>query len=358
MNWKKNELEQLLTDEAFQAWLSGYASNQEKKKWEDWLHASPENQKIYEEAQAVWRLAKFKPAPLQDSKKELVKLQQRLKFSLAEKNYGSETRNYHPADRKLPLNRWIFSAAAAVIVLATLTLGIILFLNSASDPEYITVTTRFGEQIRVTLPDHSVVILNGNSKLEYPKNWGLTTNRNVRLSGEAYFEVKSPPKKQEKKFIVDTNDGAITALGTRFVVYERGKGTRVVLEEGRVKVAAKNIIETAAEYVAQMILAPGEMVFFEKGDQKLLSKRIHIGSHVSWWKESFILEETSFKEVAQRLQETYGVIIEVKNEKLFQRILSGSIENSSLGVILDALGKTLQVPVSRQGNTIIFGEVS
>ena len=131
-----------------------------------------------------------------------------------------------------------------------------------------------------------------------------------------------------------------------------------MLEEGSVKVAAKSIIETSAEFVTQLILAPGEMVFFEKGDQKLLSKRIHIGSHVSWWKESFILEETPFKEVVQRLQETYGITIEVENEKLLQRVLSGSIENSSLGVILDALGKALQVPVFRQGNKVIFGEVS
>ena len=198
MIWEKNELEQLLTDETFQAWLGGYASEQEEKNWTRWLYASPENPKIYEEAKEVWRLANFKPAPLQDSKKELVKLQQRLEFSSVENNFGSKTRNYRLTNRKSPLNRWIFSAAAAIIVLATLTLGIMLLLNSTSEPEYITVTTRLGEQIRVTLPDYSVAILNGNSKLEYPKNWDSTTNRNVRLSGEAYFEVKSVPEKQEK----------------------------------------------------------------------------------------------------------------------------------------------------------------
>ena len=68
-----------------------------------------------------------------------------------------------------------------------------------------------------------------------------------------------------------------------------------------------------------------------------------------------VLDNTPLKDIIKRLQETYRVDIQVSDEKLLERCLTGSIENSSLQVIIDALAKALQVTVQCQGKTIIFG---
>ncbi len=69
-----------------------------------------------------------------------------------------------------------------------------------------------------------------------------------------------------------------------------------------------------------------------------------------------ILEQTPFKEIVRRLEETYGVTVKVSDRRLLQRTLSGSIENQNLEIVTDALANALEVPVRRDGEVIIFGD--
>src|SRR5690606_16683345 len=53
---------------------------------------------------------------------------------------------------------------------------------------YNTIATPIGGEYRVVLPDGSLVWLNANSSLAFPSEFTERT-RNVRLTGEAYFEI-------------------------------------------------------------------------------------------------------------------------------------------------------------------------
>ncbi|WP_339739781.1 FecR family protein [uncultured Sunxiuqinia sp.] len=63
------------------------------------------------------------------------------------------------------------------------------------------------------LPDLSRVVLSQNSAASYPKYWW---KREVKLTGEAYFEVE-----KGNKFTVETKNGQVEVLGTRFLVSEQ-----------------------------------------------------------------------------------------------------------------------------------------
>jgi len=94
-----------------------------------------------------------------------------------------------------------------------------------------------GKRKTVKLPDGSLITLEPNSKLGYPKQFTGDT-REVSLTGEAFFEVKPNP---EKPFIVRTPYVIATVLGTSFNVEAYLNGiARVVVSTGRVKVQTVN----------------------------------------------------------------------------------------------------------------------
>jgi ferric-dicitrate binding protein FerR (iron transport regulator) len=94
-----------------------------------------------------------------------------------------------------------------------------------------------GKRKTVKLPDGTLITLEPNSKLAYPNRFTGST-REVRLTGEAYFEVKP---NHEKPFIVHTPYVIATVLGTSFNVEAYSNGiARVVVTTGRVKVQTVN----------------------------------------------------------------------------------------------------------------------
>jgi len=57
----------------------------------------------------------------------------------------------------------------------------------------------------------------------------------------------------------------------------------------------------------------------------------------------------------QRLEETFGIEIEVRGKELPNRTISGSVENRNIRIIADALAVGLGVPVEYSDEKIIFG---
>lgn len=95
------------------------------------------------------------------------------------------------------------------------------------------------------LPDHSRVVLAEGAKLKYPK---YSFDRDVKLKGEAYFEVQ-----HGSDFYVKTRSGGVMVLGTRFKVSDLNNQFMVHCYEGVVGVdygKEKVKIEKGNEFVA------------------------------------------------------------------------------------------------------------
>jgi transmembrane sensor len=119
--------------------------------------------------------------------------------------------------------------AAALVPLLVASLYVLSVLDSD-----ITVITGIGEQREIRLPDSSKVWLRPNSSLTYPESFGA--QREVKLSGEAFFDVQRNP---QKKFIVETNTITVEVLGTSFDVkaYKQLPVATVTVNTGKVKVS-------------------------------------------------------------------------------------------------------------------------
>ena len=160
---------------------------------------------------------------------------------------GSQAANDEPGNSASSGARsrlwWPAGVAAAVAALIFIFVG----LNPFDNP--LTFETPVGGRQIASLPDHSRVILNTNSKVaaRYTDDKRLITlNR-----GEALFEVSKDPR---RPFVVRTHLGTVTALGTKFVVRDRGNAMEVTLLSGKV------VVDPEREGRASFIMTPGQRV--------------------------------------------------------------------------------------------------
>jgi ferric-dicitrate binding protein FerR (iron transport regulator) len=360
MNKDTHDLESLLADESFQRWLSGRAFAEEEKKWTAWLNETPMNQELYSRALKVWYMAHFREASLPDIELEWQKLRSRLRAGETARSASIRTL---PSQKTLfrndPNARFSWARYGAIAVAASLVIALLWrfvpFQKPSSKQEYQIVATDFGQRSRITLPDSTTIILNGHSSLRYPAVWTAATAREFELQGEAYFDVSSLPEGPQHDFVVHTADGDIRVVGTRFVVNVRGRGTRVVVEEGGVQVTVASTTAAEKNPASKILIKPDHLLEFHKDSRVLSPQVVNIGLYTTWWRDELVLEETPFEQVVQRLEETYGVTVQVKDKRLLERTLSGSMENRNLDVMMQALAKALRTTVSREGQVIIFG---
>ena len=86
--------------------------------------------------------------------------------------------------------KWMW-VAAVLLPFVFLSVSLLFLVNRTgifSETEYAEISVPYGEQMRVILQDGSIVHLNSDSRLRYPKQFGLF-NRTVELWGEGYFNV-------------------------------------------------------------------------------------------------------------------------------------------------------------------------
>jgi len=121
--------------------------------------------------------------------------------------------------RKIP--RYVYFSVAAGLLLCFGLYHFFAFSNVRQ--------TGFGNTTALTLADGSKLTLNAKSKVEYPSLFAY--NRNLRLEGEAFFEVG-----KGSKFTVNTPQGKVEVLGTKFNVVANAGFFEVNCYEGRVKV--------------------------------------------------------------------------------------------------------------------------
>ncbi len=112
--------------------------------------------------------------------------------------------------------KWMW-VAAVLLPFVFLSVSLLFLVNRTgifSETEYAEISVPYGEQMRVILQDGSIVHLNSDSRLRYPKQFGLF-NRTVELWGEGYFNVA---RDENRPFKVDLQGVEVRVTGTRFNV--------------------------------------------------------------------------------------------------------------------------------------------
>ncbi|EKD31689.1 MAG: hypothetical protein ACD_77C00272G0002 [uncultured bacterium] len=221
-----------------------------------------------------------------------------------------------------PIKKYAFYYAAAVVVIALLPM---LFTRN--------VVSLRGEHISCVLPDGSRVNLNAQSKLTYNSLiWFIS--RGVKMDGEAYFEVE-----KGSKFTVNTKNGDIRVLGTKFNVFSREGEFEVTCITGKVEVKSGN----------RVILEKNEGVKMAiNGELKLISEP-EIENVISWKDDVFYFTSVPLNKVIEEVMRQYD--IEIKYAANNNYIYTGNFsKESTIEEVLEIVSLPFGLRTEKLGN--------
>lgn len=235
-----------------------------------------------------------------------------------------------------------YAMRIAAVLIVGFGLYSIYLLNRNESVEMVTIATA-EKSTTHTLPDGTTVILNANSEITFPKEFGK--ERLVRLNGEAFFDVK---RDEAHPFIISAGEAVVSVLGTSFNVraYSGDKEIDVRVETGLVEVANR-------EKTERIELEAGMAATLEKKSGKVQVDTVADVNEEFWRTKSLIFRQTEMTMVVATLNSVFESNIELSSEAIMDCPLTATYETTSLDEVLGLLGDTFQsFVIERDGNTI------
>ena len=194
----------------------------------------------------------------------------------------------------------------------------------------------------VILSDGTKVWINSDSELEFPNRFGEDI-REVKLKGEAYFEVTSDSR---KPFYVLAGETKVHVLGTAFNVsaYREDRQTEVALLRGKVSFDVKDKV---------YVLVPGEIATLNRESGETIVRKGDVAAIVDWKAGRFNFEDMSLEELTVKLSRWYGVTFVFSDEAVKKLRFSGAMTKyRTLDYVLDMISKTTDVTFSLKENRV------
>ncbi len=319
-------------------YLAGQANPLERQLVEEWLK-NPANTETFHAWLLEWenRSPQFTP----DRETAFEKLMQRLD----QVETIHEPLQAEPA-RKLPFFSWGWKPYLAA---ATITIALSMAFNPVRNRVlYKNYQTTSGQVQIIHLQDGTDVRLKPNSSLQVPRFGFQNDVRQVLLNGEGRFSVTH--QQNHQRFVVKTSDRfQVEVLGTEFTVYARQKGTKVVLDRGKIR-----IDYNTASKKEQVIMKPGEMVTLSQQGTMQLRKLAPVKTLVAQKEHLFLFRNTSLWEACYLLDEHFGLKVGITDDSLAHRTISGDFRARTADELLDLLMATSNLRIDSTGNTLLL----
>src|ERR1035437_7245902 len=253
----------------------------------------------------------------------------------------------------------IFKFAAAITWFLKPTTASDLSANKA---HFFNIKVAYGSKTTIELPDSSVVVLNSGSTLSYPDKFE-TASRTVKLTGEAFFEVK---RNSRRPFYVQTKDVTIKVLGTKFNVksYPDDNTSETTLVSGSVEILQNS--QGNKKVVDPIFLKPNQKAIFtrttgltelkdlnkEPTREKVQNESViptqlvtkiadqdqeETDIDIAWKNNKLILNNDRFGDIIKILERWYDVDITLQNPALADVRFSAKFDKESIADVLNAL---------------------
>jgi transmembrane sensor len=300
--------------------FSGEATPEEKERIDRWIAEDPANRAEFEAFGKLWNLSgNAKGSGDIDVEAEWKHLE----------------RNLFPVEEKRIFLK-IWQAAAVIILLS----GIAFLAYRIT--AFSTQKASSASLASVELPDGTLMVLNAGSSVTYKKGFGHD-HRNLKLKGEAWFEVKKNPS---LPFIISAGDARIRVTGTKFNVkaYHR-QDVKVTVTEGTVRLSAASLP------ASQVTLTAEQTGVMNAENRQVHGTAASDMNDLAWRTRIMQFDNTSLAEAAMVLSDAYHYTIRV-DENLRACSVTVRFENKDLDAVLEVLKSTLNLTVTKKGKKI------
>lgn len=328
-------------------YLSGEATTTEKQAVEFWAAFSEKNRNelaeakfLFEKTEDYYLLKNF------DTNAAWEKTQQKM---------GPKTVSIapHEKQRKVFISTFYKYAAIFILVFLVGTAGYYFGIKNQLTNVYSEIIAAEKQVLNeYILPDGSVVALNSNSKLQFPKKFKNDV-REVTIAGEAFFDVVPDP---EKPFIIHAGNAQVKVLGTSFNIsaYPENETVEVVVETGLVQVICTEKLNAFEN--REILLNPGEKGILQNKVGKLEKSINSDINYLAWKTHNLVFENTPLSEVVRHLNKTYHADIRLHNESLNNLVLTAQFEKKPVDFILNVIQLTFGLQLEQKNDSYILAE--
>ena len=307
------------------SYFSGKLNQEEKQMIEDWKNSSEENLLIFKNAEKVWKSL------------DLLQEMKTYDAGMAMRKVNNKIGKSVPSVHKGFIFYW--QRIAAVLLLPVLIGSMVFFFfsgpRSGNDSiVWQTISTPPGLKSQTRLPDGTKVWLNSDSRLSYPSCF-TGDERNVKLEGEAYFEVV---KNERQPFYVDLGNLGIEVTGTTFnaINYTDENQTEVILASGKVRLVRPN--GERRQEITEM--DQGQKAVFRKSSGKISLENADTEKYISWIDGRLIFRDDDMTEVVKKLSRWFNVEIQIADPEIAQYVYTATFREEPVEQILYLLKKT------------------
>jgi ferric-dicitrate binding protein FerR (iron transport regulator) len=234
------------------------------------------------------------------------------------------------SQRRLTLRR--LARTAAILLLPLLACATIcLYRQTTRLTSFLHRETDFvvhsGSPSQLLLPDGTEVFLNAATRLSFPSRFGFD-RRTISLEGEAYLKVA---KNRHLPFRVNTDRLEIEVAGTEFNLIASDDVIETTLVAGSVRLTGKGRNRQT------VVLSPHEKAIYHKDRDTITVHETSTRFETAWLRGELIFRSAGFADIMQKIQQRYGVIIQIEGDRYDTDLFTGSFEENSVYGILKNL---------------------
>ena len=294
---------------------SGEATAVDRQRWLDWRTADPANADAWQRTETTLTRLSGIPREAAGASSQALRLR--------------DTGNTPPGKRS-------WRSRAAALALTTISGLLAAWQGYQHSDLSADAMTAVGEQRNVRLADGSHLQLDTDSAADIDFT---ARERRIRLRrGQIMIETAADPAPIHRPFSVDTKDGRITALGTRFSVEQRPGETQVIVLEDRVSV-------TPHHATGAVIVQAGESLRFTVKVTDALQTALP--AEAAWSKGMLLADDLPLPEFAHRLGRYMSVPLTTDASVNAVRV-SGAFPLADPERALDAVARTRPVRAEKQ----------
>lgn len=340
MNYYQFNAEDLAADDYFKEWVS-LPTPETEVFWKAFLQEYPERYYQVEEARRlVTGLQAIQQAPASNDTVEA--LWNRIENTLEE-------------SRPAPVIHWLnwqrgWKIAASIMLVVGIgfltrrqTRELVFPAKQVAQTtdEWVETVNEANQIMQVQLADGSRVDLHKGGRLRYHTEL-VGTQREVYLTGEAFFEVKKNPK---RPFIVYANGLVTKVLGTSFRIKALADAPTVTVSvrTGRVSVYPNQPSRLHDPESKGIVLTPNQKVVFQR-DAATLNKTLVESPRLLIPRkdvQTFAFDDASAAQVFDAIERGYGVDVIFDEEVMRHCTLTLSLNEEDLFQKLDVICKVL-----------------
>lgn len=307
--------------------LQKAASQPDEEKLAAWVKENPENLARFQEIERIWKLSgPSMETFIPDTERAWANVQSRIEVSAE----GAKP----TGGRVVAFPSYLWKVAASVLILVGF--GFLLKTLFKTEESWTMVSTQAEKQLFL-LPDSSQVWLNHHSSLSYNPFDGKT--REVKLSGEAFFQVKRRP---EQPFRITGSQSLTEVLGTSFNLKSvSGKPDEVEVVTGLVAFSSLKNPASRQE------LKPGQKGEIQPDLQVVKTENSDL-NFMAWQTGRLEFNNLEMEKVAAAIENFYGIKVEIRDAAIRNCRFTGSFENAELNEVLKVISVSANIKIDKK----------